>query len=100
MPDGDDLTAHDLFGGAIELRFPARLTDVSTVRDVPDHQEVGVPHHRIDHRHKPPPPSQPAMMHGVPLVSRTCAAQVFADGAADQSLIVEVVVRSSRMRAR
>ena len=40
MPEGDDLTPHDLFGGAIELSFPSRLTDVSTVRDVPDHQEV------------------------------------------------------------
>ena len=40
MPEGDELVAHDLFGGAIELSFPARLADVSTVRDVPDHQEV------------------------------------------------------------
>ncbi len=43
MPESDELTAHYLFGGAIELSFPARLADVSTVRDVPDHQEVRDP---------------------------------------------------------
>lgn len=51
----DELKPRSLFGGAIELAIPERLTDVSDFRPVPDHQEV------------------------------------FADGAKDQSLVVEVV---------
>ena len=30
----------DLFGGAMQIQVPASFDDVSTLRDVPDHQEV------------------------------------------------------------
>lgn len=35
-----ELTNTDLFGGALKLSIPSKWRDVSTVRQVPDHQEV------------------------------------------------------------
>ncbi|XP_071717312.1 uncharacterized protein [Rutidosis leptorrhynchoides] len=37
-----------LFGGAISTSFPLRFEDVSTIREVPDHQEVFVDPERDD----------------------------------------------------
>ena len=37
----DECLQHQLFGGAIDIAFPARLIDVSDYREVPDNQEVG-----------------------------------------------------------
>ncbi|CAA2955279.1 Hypothetical predicted protein [Olea europaea subsp. europaea] len=39
---GDFTTQRALFGGAITSSFPLRFQDVSTIRQVPDHQEVFV----------------------------------------------------------
>ncbi|XP_022887739.1 ran guanine nucleotide release factor-like [Olea europaea var. sylvestris] len=39
---GDFTTQRALFGGAITRSFPLRFQDVSTIRQVPDHQEVFV----------------------------------------------------------
>ncbi|KAJ4787616.1 Ran guanine nucleotide release factor [Rhynchospora pubera] len=38
----DVCTERPLFGGAISCSFPARFQDVSSIREVPDHQEVFV----------------------------------------------------------
>ncbi|GAB4820979.1 hypothetical protein N2152v2_008025 [Parachlorella kessleri] len=35
----DTLVRHELFGGAMEMAFPNRFTDISDFRPVPDHQE-------------------------------------------------------------
>lgn len=35
-----DLRQRDLFGGAMTMKIPSRLTDVSDFRPVPDNQEV------------------------------------------------------------
>ncbi|GBG74247.1 hypothetical protein CBR_g17957 [Chara braunii] len=37
---GDPVSIKALFGGAIEMAIPNRFTDVSELREVPDHQEV------------------------------------------------------------
>ncbi|KAF3787820.1 Ran guanine nucleotide release factor [Nymphaea thermarum] len=39
MP-GDECSEHPLFGGAISSAFPMRFQDLSSIREVPDHQEV------------------------------------------------------------
>lgn len=36
----DTLVHHPLFGGAAEMSFPNRFTDISDFRPIPDHQEV------------------------------------------------------------
>jgi Ran-interacting Mog1 protein len=36
----EQVVQHQLFGGAILLDFPARFTDISDFRPVPDNQEV------------------------------------------------------------
>lgn len=38
--EGEPLSPHKLFGGAVHLSFPDRFGDVSDVRPVPDNQEV------------------------------------------------------------
>lgn len=40
MAGGDSSVRRPLFGGAISTAFPARFQDVSSIREVPDHQEV------------------------------------------------------------
>ncbi|KAL6845870.1 hypothetical protein ACP4OV_024445 [Aristida adscensionis] len=39
---GESCVARPLFGGAISSTFPVRFQDVSSIREVPDHQEVFV----------------------------------------------------------
>lgn len=43
--------AVELFGGAITAKFPERFGDISDVRPVPDHQEVGAPAKRTHQMH-------------------------------------------------
>jgi hypothetical protein len=37
---GEDLRKVELYGGAAEVALPQRFVDVSTIRPVPDNQEV------------------------------------------------------------
>lgn len=40
MAGGESSVRRPLFGGAISTAFPVRFQDVSSIREVPDHQEV------------------------------------------------------------
>ena len=40
MSNMEEIAERDLFGGAVVMACPARLTDVSDFRPVPDNQEV------------------------------------------------------------
>ena len=74
-----------LFGSAIEIALPARFEDVSDYRPVPDHQEV---------RQTNQPALQVCFTKG--LCSFDLNLQVWTDAGLDQSLLVEIVVRTAR----
>lgn len=90
MASEQHLVRRQLFGGAIELTCPQEMLDISDFRPVPDHQEVVLTHYIAS-----------AMVHTAKCDMRIsdmcaddawCHVQVFADGAKDQSLVVEILV--------
>lgn len=106
----DTLVPHLLFGGACDMAFPDRFTDVSDFRPVPDHQEVRamcsmrgweVAAGEVAGRHWRGRQcgrgrGEAASGQARSLPHRHPQAQVFADASLDQSLIVEIMVSPSQ----
>jgi hypothetical protein len=91
----------ELYGGAIAAQFPKRYVDVSDFRPVPDHQEVGG--EQVQQRVRQPEQgcfttagAAAAATSAVQCFSNTLYyLQVWADGATDQSIVVEIAVSAS-----
>lgn len=98
MTVDDTLQTRPLYGGAASLAFPQRFVDISDFRPIPDHQEARPtgPMQRCAVQHSWPPP--PPLPQCARLSSCCCrplfTLQVFADASLDQSLTVEIVVRT------
>lgn len=91
MASGQHLVRRQLFGGAIELTCPQEMLDISDFRPVPDHQEV-LSTYDI---------AEVMVLAEMTICAQAACAltvhdakrmQVFADGAKDQSLVVEILV--------
>jgi Ran-interacting Mog1 protein len=91
MASKQHLVRRQLFGGAIELTCPQEMLDISDFRPVPDHQEVLLTHDV----------AEAMVLAEVTIFAKLACVltehdavpmQVFADGANDQSLVVEILV--------
>ena len=90
MASEQHLVCRQLFGGAIKLICPQEMLDISDFRPVPDHQEVILIHDVAQAMKRTQKYTK--CICDMCADDASCHVQVFADGAKDQSLVVEILV--------